>query len=81
MWSLLPAWATAHTAFMTLKSAAFLAFIGTLILTVLLALDFFNIAVGVSRSVVPVITLLRAAIYLFAGFCVTVFFFVFSKAR
>jgi hypothetical protein len=66
---------------MTLKKAAQLAFLGTLLLTVVLAVDFLNVLLGVSRSLVPAITLLRALIYLFASLCVTVFFFVFTKSR
>jgi hypothetical protein len=66
---------------MTLKSAAFLALIGTLLLTILLAMDFITTVSGVLSDVVPVMALLRSLIYLFASFSALVFFYVFSRAQ
>lgn len=66
---------------MTLKNAAFLALIGTLILTILLALDFIKTVSGVLSDVVPAMALLRSLVYLFASLSVTVFFYVFHKAQ
>jgi hypothetical protein len=66
---------------MSLKNAAFLALIGTLLLTVLLASDYLNTLLGVLRDVVPAMALLRSLVYLFASLTVTVFFYVFHKAQ
>ena len=71
----------AHTAAMSLKNAAFLALIGTLLLTVLLALDFVKTVSGVLSDVVPVVALLRSLVYLLASLSVTVFFYVFHRAQ
>jgi hypothetical protein len=70
-----------HTATMTLKSAAFLALIGTLLLTILLAADFITTVSGVLADVIPAITLLRSLIYLFASVSALVFFYVFHRAQ
>jgi len=59
---------------MTLKTAALLAFIGMLLLTVLLAADFINTVTGVLRDVVPAMALLRSLVYVLASVSVTVFF-------
>ncbi len=66
---------------MTLKNAAFLALIGTLLLTVLLAADFVNTVLGVLRDVVPAMALLRSLVYLLASLSVTVYFYVFGRAQ
>jgi len=70
-----------HTLAMNLKSAALLALIGTLLLTILLAADFINTVLGVLRDVIPAMALLRSLVYLFASFCVTAFFYVFNRAQ
>ena len=66
---------------MSLKSAAFLALIGTFLLTVLVAADFIKTVSGVLNDVVPMMALLRSLIYLFASITVTVFFWVFYRAQ
>jgi hypothetical protein len=66
---------------MTLKTAASLALIGSLLLTILLAADFINTVVGVLRDVIPAMALLRSLLYLFASLSVTVFFYVFNRAQ
>jgi hypothetical protein len=66
---------------MTLKGAATFALIGTLLLTILLAVDFITAVLGVLGGVVPAMALLRSLIYLFASVSALVFFFVFSKAQ
>ena len=66
---------------MTLKSAAFLALIGTLLLTVLLVMDFVTTVSGVLADVIPAIALLRSLIYLFASVSALVFFYVFHRAQ
>jgi hypothetical protein len=70
-----------HNLAMNLKSAAFLAVIGTLLLTILLTFDFVKLVLGVARDIVPLLALIRAAIYLFASLSVTVFCFVFYRDR
>ena len=72
---------TGHTATMTLNSAAFLAFVGTLLLTVVVAVDAFRNVSGVLGGFVPAMALLRSLIYLFASLTVTAFFWVFSRAQ
>jgi hypothetical protein len=47
---------------MNLKSAAFLALVGMILLTVLLIADFINLFLGVVRDIVPVVMLLRSFI-------------------
>ena len=66
---------------MNLKNAAFLALIGTLVLTVLTAADFIHVILGVARDVIPAIALLRSLVYLFASLSVTVFFYVYNRAQ
>jgi hypothetical protein len=72
---------TVHTSGMSLKTAALLALIGMVLLTILLVSDFINTVTGVSRDVVPAVMLLRSLIYLLASLTVTVFFFAFQKAQ
>jgi len=66
---------------MTLKNVAFPAFLGTLLLTIVVAFDFVNTALGVLRDIVPPVAVLRSLIYLFASVSVTVFFYVFYKGQ
>ena len=70
-----------HTAVMSLKNAAFLALIGTLLLTILLAADFIRTVAGVLNDVVPAMALLRSLVHLLASLSVTAFFYVFNKAQ
>jgi hypothetical protein len=64
---------------MTLKNAATLALIGTLLLTVLLAMDFFNSVLAVGRGLIPAMAILRSLIYLVASLTVMLFFYVFQQ--
>jgi len=66
---------------MSLKTAAFLAFIGMLLLTVLVVADFIKTVTGIMHDVVPAVALLRSLIYLLASLTVTVFFWVFYKKQ
>jgi hypothetical protein len=66
---------------MTLKNVGFLAFLGTLLLTIVVAFDFVNTALGVLRDIVPAVAVLRSLIYLFASVSVSVFFYVFYKGQ
>ncbi len=66
---------------MRLKTAALLAFIGMLLLTVLVVADFINITLGIMHDVVPAMALVRSLVYLLASLTVTVFFYVFHRAQ
>ena len=66
---------------MTLKTAALLALIGMILLTVLMAADFVNIVLAFLRDVVPAMALLRSLIYVLASLTVTVFFFLFQRTQ
>jgi hypothetical protein len=74
-----PASETGHTTTVTLKNAAFLALIGTLLLTITLAGDFINAVLGVVRGLVPAMAVLGSLVYFFASLTVTVFFYVFNR--
>ncbi len=66
---------------MSLKSAAFLATVGMIVLTALVLYDLFENVAGVLRSLIPAVTLFGSAIYAFASVTVTVFFFAFYKKQ
>ena len=66
---------------MTLKTAALLALIGTLLFTLLLAIDFVDSVLALARGLIPAMTALRLSIYLVASLTVTVFFYVFHRAQ
>ena len=70
-----------HTAVMSTKSAALLAFIGMLILTILLLWNLVNDVSNAASGVLPVDTALKALIYAFAGVTVTLFFFAFHRSQ
>ena len=66
---------------MTLKKASFLAMIGTLLVTILVAVHFFDTIVGVSRGIVPVMALVPCVVYFFAGVAMTCFFWAFYRSQ
>jgi hypothetical protein len=66
---------------MSLKSAAFFALIGMILLTVLLAAGFIRDVSAFASGGVALITLLRSAIHLLASLSVAVFLYVFHKAQ
>ena len=70
-----------HTPSMTLKNAALLALIGTILMTVLLVWNFAFTLLNVLRDLVPAVTLFSSFIYAFGCFSVMVFFFVFHRAQ
>ena len=66
---------------MTLKNAALLALIGTILMTALLVWTFvFNVP-NLMRGLVPAVTLFSSFIYAFGCFSVAVFFFVFHRTQ
>lgn len=70
-----------HTQTMTLKSAAFLAFVGTLLVTALLVWDFVFTLLNVLRGLTPAVTVFSSLIYAFGALAAAVFFFIFQKQQ
>ena len=66
---------------MTLKNAALLALIGTILMTALLVWQFVFTFLNVLRDLVPAVTLFQSFIYAFGCLSVMVFFFVFHRAQ
>jgi len=64
---------------MSLKNAATLAFIGTLLAAALLIWDFVFDVVNVAQGLIPLAKVFPALIYAFAALSVTVFFYCFRK--
>jgi hypothetical protein len=76
-----PGTGNVHTPTMTLRNAALLALIGTIVMTVLLAWNFVSIVLNVLRGLVPAAMLFPSFIYAFGCFSVMVFFYVFHRAQ
>ena len=70
-----------HTPTMSLKNAALLALIGTILLTVLVLAHFITTILGVIRDLIPAMALLTSLVHLFASFSVLVFFYVFYRKQ
>jgi hypothetical protein len=66
---------------MTLKNAALLALVGTVLMTALLLWTFVSNVVNVLRGVDAPVVLFASFIYAFGCFTVMVFFFVFHRAQ
>jgi hypothetical protein len=66
---------------MTLKNAALLALIGTILITALLVWDFVFNVLNVLRGLIPATMLFSSFIYAFACLSIAVFFYVFHKAK
>jgi hypothetical protein len=66
---------------MTLKNAALLAVIGTILMTALLVWTFVSNVLNALRGLVPAVTLFSSFIYAFGCFSVAVFFHVFHRAQ
>jgi len=64
---------------MSLKNAAFLALIGTILTTLLLVYNLISTIVNVTAGLVPAINIFPLLIYSFASLTVAVFFFVFHR--
>jgi hypothetical protein len=64
---------------MSLKSAAFLALIGTVLATLLLVYNLVSAILNVTQGLVPAMTIFPLLIYSFASLTVAIFFFVFHK--
>jgi len=70
-----------HNPLMSLKNAALLALIGTILLTVLIVVSFISTLLGVMRDVIPAMTLLTSLVHVFTCVTVVVFFYVFHRAQ
>jgi len=66
---------------MTLKNAALLALIGTILMTALLVWTFVLTFLNVLRDLAPAMTLFPSFIYAFGAFSVMVFFYVFRRGQ
>jgi len=73
--------ASVHTPTMTLKNAALLALVGTILMTVLLVWNFVSNVLNVLRGVEAPIVLFASFIYAFGCLTVMVFFFVFHRTQ
>ena len=70
-----------HTPTMSLKNAALLALIGTILLTVLVVANFIITVLGVMRDLIPAMALLTSLVHLFASLTVVVFLYVFHRKQ
>jgi len=70
-----------HTPSMALKHASFLAFVGTLLLTILLIVDLILNLFSIMRGLIPAVMLLTSLIYAFAALSITVFFYAFHRSQ
>ena len=66
---------------MSLKNAAFLALVGMILQTVLLATGFVTTLLGVLRDVTPAMTLASSLIRLLASLGLTIFLYVFHSGK
>ena len=70
-----------HTPTMTLKGAALLAFIGTILMMAFLTWTFAFHVLDVLRGAEPPVVLFASFVYAFGCFTLVVFFFVFHRAQ
>lgn len=66
---------------MNLKTATFLALVGMILLTLLMAADFINTFLGVMRDLIPAMALFRSLVYLLASLSLLVFLYVFHRTQ
>ncbi len=66
---------------MTLKNAALLALVGTVLMTAILVWNFVFNLLNLLRGLVPAVTLFSSLIYAFGSLSVMVFSFVFHRAQ
>jgi hypothetical protein len=66
---------------MTLKNAALLAMIGTILMTALLVWTFVFNFLNALRGLAPAVTVFSSFIYAFGCFSVTVFLYVFHRSQ
>ena len=66
---------------MSLRNAALLAMIGTVLLTILLVLNLVNNLLAFMRGLIPAMVLLSSFLYAFAALSVAVFFYIYQRAQ
>jgi uncharacterized membrane protein YuzA (DUF378 family) len=66
---------------MTMRSAASLALLGAVLVTIVLVVGFFLDLLNVLRGLVPALRLVTSFIYAFAGVTAVVFLYVFRRAQ
>jgi hypothetical protein len=66
---------------MTVKSAAFLAFVAMTLLTVLLLAGFIRDLLSFLRDLIPALRVFASLICLFASLTVTIFLYVFYRSQ
>lgn len=66
---------------MTLKNASLWAFVGTLLLTILLVWDLVLDMLSIVRGLIAMVVLLAALIRAFAAVTVTLFFYAYHRAQ
>ena len=66
---------------MSLKNTAFLALVGTSLVTILLIAILIGDALAAVRGLIPVMRLLTSLIYAFASLSVVLFLYAFHKAQ
>jgi hypothetical protein len=66
---------------MSLKNAALLAMIGTVVLTILLILNLVNNFLAFMHGLIPAMVLLSSLLYAFVALSVAVFFYIFHRAQ
>jgi hypothetical protein len=66
---------------MTLKNSAFLAFLATLLLSILLIWRLVMDILNVTQGLIPAVNLLASLLYTFAAVTVTLFFFLFQSKQ
>ena len=70
-----------HTPTMTLKGAALLAFIGTIMITAFLTWTFVLHVINVLRGAEPAVVLFASFVYAFGCFTMAVFFLMFHRGQ
>ena len=66
---------------MTMRSAASLALLGAVLVTIVLVVGFFLDLLNVLRGLVPALRLVTSFIYAFAGVTAVVFLYVFRRGQ
>jgi len=66
---------------MTLKNAAMLALVGTVLVTAILVFDLIRNVLSIAQGLIPAVTLFSSLIYAFGALSVALFFFVFHKTQ
>jgi hypothetical protein len=70
-----------HTPTMTLKGAALLAFVGTILITAVLTWTFVSNVLNVLRGVEAPVVVFSSLIYAFGSFTLALFFYMFYRAQ